>query len=184
MVAVGGPAVKRPVFYKTRMGASFKSLLSDQLKNDKYRIIDGDILTGRSSGTYGFIGFYNSTISVLPIDEHKPFLGWLQPGSSKKTYSLANTFLGRNKTFSFSTKQNGSLRSIVPINAWESVLPMNILPNPLYRSILANDPEEMEKLGLIECDDEDFALCSFACPSKIDVGAVIRQGLDILEKES
>jgi Na+-transporting NADH:ubiquinone oxidoreductase subunit A len=64
------------------------------------------------------------------------------------------------------------------------MLPMNILPNPLYRSILANDPEEMEKLGLIECDEEDFALCSFACPSKIDVGAVIRQGLDILEKES
>ena len=41
----------------------------------------------------------------------------------------------------------------------------------------------MEQLGIIECDEEDFALCSFACPSKIDLGAVIRQGLDLMEKE-
>jgi Na+-transporting NADH:ubiquinone oxidoreductase subunit A len=41
----------------------------------------------------------------------------------------------------------------------------------------------MENLGLIECDDEDFALCSFACPSKTDVGDVIRKGLDMLQAE-
>ena len=60
---------------------------------------------------------------------------------------------------------------------------MDILPNELYRSILAKDIDEMEMLGLLECDEEDFALCSFACPSKIDVGAVIRDGLDLMEKE-
>ena len=43
--------------------------------------------------------------------------------------------------------------------------------------------EEMENLGLIECDDEDFALCSFACPSKTDVGGVIRKGLGMLQAE-
>ena len=41
----------------------------------------------------------------------------------------------------------------------------------------------MEMLGLLECDDEDFALCSFACPSKTDVSGVIREGLDILQAE-
>ena len=49
---------------------------------------------------------------------------------------------------------------------------------------IVEDIEEMEQLGIIECDDEDFALCSFACPSKIDVGGTIRQGLDLMEKES
>ncbi len=71
----------------------------------------------------------------------------------------------------------------MPIDAWEDVLPMDILPNPLYRSILACDIEEMTQLGILECDEEDFALCSFACPSKIDVGAVIRRGLDIMKTE-
>ena len=45
------------------------------------------------------------------------------------------------------------------------------------------DIEEMEQLGIIECDEEDFALCSFACPSKIDVGGMIRDGLDLMEEE-
>ena len=69
------------------------------------------------------------------------------------------------------------------MNSWERLLPMDILPNELYRSILAEDIEEMENLGLIECDDEDFALCSFACPSKTDVGGVIRKGLEMLRAE-
>jgi Na+-transporting NADH:ubiquinone oxidoreductase subunit A len=89
----------------------------------------------------------------------------------------------RRRLFNFTTKQNGSKRALVPINAWEDVLPMDIMPNPLYRSILADDVEEMTQLGILECDDEDFALCSFACPSKIDVGAVIREGLDIMKAE-
>ena len=60
---------------------------------------------------------------------------------------------------------------------------MDIYPNPLYRAILSKDIEEMEKLGILECDGEDFALCSFACPSKIDVGGVINEGLDMMELE-
>ena len=108
----------------------------------------------------------------------------LRLGSSKTRYSLTNTFLsfGR-KGFDFTTRKNGEERAMIPFNSWENVLPMDIFPNQLYRAILANDIEEMEQLGLLECDDEDFALCSFSCPSKLDVGTVIRQGLDILETE-
>ncbi|GAG40574.1 unnamed protein product, partial [marine sediment metagenome] len=131
-----------------------------------------------------YLGFYDTIISILPVDHSRPFLGWIQPGSSKKTYSLSRSFLSfRRRLFNFTTKQNGSLRALVPINAWEDVLPMDIMPNPLYRSILADDVEEMTQLGILECDEEDFALCSFACPSKIDVGAAIRKGLDIMRTE-
>ena len=48
---------------------------------------------------------------------------------------------------------------------------------------MSKDIDEMEMLGLLECDEEDFALCSFACPSKTDVSVVIRDGLDILQAE-
>lgn len=88
-----------------------------------------------------------------------------------------------NAPFRFNSSQNGSKRAMVPLNAWEKVLPMDIYPNELFRAILARDVEEMEQLGIWECDDEDFALCSFSCPSKIDVGSVIRQGLDLIEAE-
>jgi Na+-transporting NADH:ubiquinone oxidoreductase subunit A len=38
----------------------------------------------------------------------------------------------------------------------------------------------MEQLGIYECDEEDVALCSFVCPSKTNVGAIIRKGLDLI----
>jgi Na+-transporting NADH:ubiquinone oxidoreductase subunit A len=184
IVAVGGPGAKNPIHVKTRIGAKIATLVNDQLGEGEYRIISGDVLTGRTVTKDDYLGFYDTAISILPVDYSRPFLGWIQPGSSKKTYSLSRSFLsfGR-KLFNFTTKQNGSKRALVPINAWEDVLPMDIMPNPLYRSILAGDVEEMTQLGILECDDEDFALCSFACPSKIDVGAVIREGLDIMRAE-
>ncbi len=184
IVSIGGPGAKNPIHIKTRIGAKIDTLVSGQLENGEYRIIGGDVLTGRKVDKDNYLGFYDTIISILPVDFSRPFLGWIQPGSSKKTYSLTNSFFSfGKKLFNFTTKQNGSQRALVPINAWEDVLPMDILPNPLYRSILAADIEEMMQLGILECDDEDFALCSFACPSKIDVGATIRKGLDIMKAD-
>jgi len=184
IIAVGGPGVKNPKHIKTRIGACIDQLVENNIKTGENRIISGDVLTGKRSEEENCLGFYDNAVSVLPIDKSRPFLGWVQPGSVNKTYSLTRSFLSSgNKLFNFSTKQNGSKRALVPINAWEDVLPMDILPNPLYRSILAHDVEEMEQLGILECDAEDFALCSFACPSKIDLSGVIRQGLDIMWAE-
>jgi len=184
IVSVGGPGAKNPTHVKTRIGAKIETLIKDQIEDGEYRIISGDVLTGRKVDKDNYLGFYDTIISILSVDFSRPFLGWIQPGSTKKSYSLSNSFFsfGR-KLFNFTTKQNGSKRALVPINAWEDVLPMDILPNPLYRSIFACDIEEMTQLGILECDEEDFALCSFACPSKIDVGAAIRKGLDIMKAE-
>lgn len=181
---VGGPGIKNPSHIKSRLGVQIEALIRDNLDEGDKRIISGDVLTGKKSEIDGFIGFYDSSISVLLEGGEREFLGMLKPGSSKTRYSLTNAFLGlQNKFYKFNTLKNGSERYMVPINAWENMLPMDILPNSLYRAILVEDIEEMEELGIIECDDEDFALCAFACPSKIDLGAAIRQGLDLMEKE-
>ena len=78
---------------------------------------------------------------------------------------------------------NGSHRAIISFGRWEKVLPMDILPEFLIKSILARDIEEMEKLGIYECDPEDFALCSFVCQSKTDVSKIISDGLQFAEQE-
>ena len=41
----------------------------------------------------------------------------------------------------------------------------------------------MEQLGIYECDEEDFSLCSFVCQSKFPVHQVIREGLELIEQE-
>ena len=184
IVTIGGSGASNPITVETVSGASIESLINSQVIKKPVRIISGNILTGKKINPENYLGFYDSTVSIINDEVKRPFLGMLSLGSSKSKYSLFNAFLSfGNQLFDFTTSQNGELRAMVPLNAWEKVLPMNIYPNPLYRAILAKDIEEMEKLGIWECDDEDFALCSFACPSKIDVGAVIRDGLDLIERE-
>jgi len=185
IVSIGGPSVKNPTHVRARIGHCIDELLDGNVDNNPKRIIGGDALSGRTTGHEDHLGYYTTTITVLPISAERPFLGWLRLGSSSKIYSLLKTYLFQNskKLFEFSTQRKGSTRRMVPVNAWEQMLPMEILPNPLYRSILAEDIDEMEKLGILECDEEDFALCSFACPSKINLGRVIRHGLDLMEKE-
>ena len=183
-VSIGGSGSDKPGVVRAVTGTKIDSFLDNQSSDKQVRIISGDVLTGQAVEKNQFIGFYDSSITIIDDKVDRPFLGMLSPGNSKTKYSLTNTFLSfTGQLFNFTTSQNGEKRAMVPINAWEKVLPMDILPNPLYRAILAQDIEEMEQLGIWECDDEDFALCSFACPSKIDVGQVIRDGLDLLEQE-
>ena len=184
VATVAGPGVKNPAHIQTRTGANIETFLLDNLNSDDNRIISGDILTGQETNLNGFLGYYDTTISVVPNSNEREFLGLLKPGNEQSRYSVTNAFISQNKSnFNFTTQQSGSLRPMVPINAWENMLPMDIYPNALYRSILAEDFEEMEGLGLLECDEEDFALCSFVCPSKIDVGSVIRHGLNLMKDD-
>ena len=184
VATVAGPGVKNPAHIQTRTGASIETFLLDNLNSDDNRIISGDVLTGQETNLNGYLGYYDTTISVVPNSNEREFLGLLKPGNEQSRYSVTNAFISQNKSnFNFTTQQSGSLRPMVPINAWENMLPMDIYPNALYRSILAEDFEEMEGLGLLECDEEDFALCSFVCPSKIDVGSVIRHGLNLMKDD-
>ncbi|MBC8226889.1 MAG: Na(+)-translocating NADH-quinone reductase subunit A [Candidatus Marinimicrobia bacterium] len=179
-INLSGPAVSNPSYFKSRIGASLESYCKGNLSTDQVRIISGDVLTGKESTMNEYLGFYHSSISIIEESFDRSFVGWLHPGGSSK-YSVFNAYLGSNKSpYNFTTLQNGSHRAFVPIEAWEKVFPMNIYINALLRSIEANDFEEMEQLGIYECDEEDVALCSFVCPSKTDVGGVIRKGLDTI----
>ena len=184
IISVAGPGVKKPTHLRVKTGYPIKSILKSNLSSDNVRMISGDVLTGRECTIEDYMSFYDSSISVISNEINREFIGMLNPGSSSSRYSLTPVFVSlSNILFPFTSSQNGNHRAVVPINSWERVLPMDILPNELYRSILAEDIEEMESLGLFECDDEDFALCSFACPSKTDVSGVIRKGLDMLQAE-
>ena len=186
IISVGGSGAPAPFIAKVNAGVQVKDLIENQNLNEhKIRLVSGDVLTGKSTSQNNFLGFYDSTLSIINDTVKRPFLGMLSIGNSSTKYSLTRVFLRlTDKLFNFTTAQNGELRPMVPISAWEKVLPMDIFPNELYRAILAEDIEEMEKLGIWECDDEDFALCSFSCPSKIDVGKVIRDGLNLIEAEA
>ena len=97
-----------------------------------------------------------------------------------------NLFLSRlmpGKRFALTTSSNGSPRAMVPIGRYEKVMPLDMMPTFLLRSLLAGDIERAEELGCLELDEEDLALCTFVCPSKIDFGPALRSVLETIEKE-
>ena len=93
------------------------------------------------------------------------------------------SFLTPNKKYKVNTNMHGEERAFVVTGEYEKVLPMDIYPQHLFKAILANDIEAMESLGLLEIDEEDIALCEFVCTSKMPLQQIVREGLDLIEKE-
>jgi Na+-transporting NADH:ubiquinone oxidoreductase subunit A len=183
-ITFSGEGIKNPSYAKVKRGTILKSIIGNQLNDGELRFISGDVLSGKKVNLDSGLGFYHNQITVIPEGGKREFIGWLKPGFDK--FTLSNTFFSRlrpSKKWSLNTSQNGDLRAIIPFGYWENVLPMDIIPNYLIRSILAKDIEEMEQLGIYECDEEDFVLCSFVCQSKFPVHKVIRDGLEFIEKE-
>lgn len=92
------------------------------------------------------------------------------------------SFLSPNKQHVMDTSQNGEERAFVVTGSYEEVLPMDILPMHLIKSILANDYDGMESLGIYEVAEEDFALCEFIDVSKQDLQAIIRKGITMIRE--
>ena len=185
VLSLGGPSVKNPRLFKTRIGACLKELLVDELNDGEKRIISGSVLSGRMAhDTYGYLGKFHQQVSVLTEGRERKFLGWFSPGFN--LHSVKNILISSltpNKKFAFNTSQNGGERAIVPVGSYEKVMPLDILPTFLLRAIAANDIEEAEALGCLELDEEDLSLCSYVCPSKIDHGKNLREMLTLIEKE-
>ena len=185
VVALAGPAVNRPRLIRTRLGAGFGDLLRDELIDEDVRVISGPILSGRrAADATAFLGRYHLQVSVLREGREREFLGWLAPGLNK--FSASNAFLSAlfpGRRMPMTTTQNGSPRALIPVESYQRVMPLRLLPTQLLRAILVGDTLSAMELGCLELDEEDLALCSFVCPSKYDYGPALRDALNKIEKE-
>jgi len=131
-----------------------------------------------------YLGRYDNQISVIEENDDREFMGWAMPGLSQ--FSALNVFMSsilKPKAFNITTSQNGSPRAIVPVGAFEKVMPLDILPTPLIKSILVKDTDAAQELGCLELVEEDLALCSFVDPGKHDFGPALRSTLTQIERE-
>lgn len=185
VVALAGPSVNTPRLVKTRQGASLFDLTKGEIADGDQRIISGSVFSGHTATEEtGFLGRFHQQVTVLPEGRQKDFLGWLTPGLNK--FSIKNLVLSRlfpGKKFDFNTAVNGGQRAIVPIGNYEKVMPLDILPTFLLRALAVDDLDNAEKLGALELDEEDLALCTFVCPSKLEYGPMLRRNLDTIHKE-
>ena len=95
---------------------------------------------------------------------------------------LSSLFRYRQEEFGLTTGLNGSLRAMVPFGNFEDIMPLDILPTQLLRYLVVGDTDMAQKLGCMELDEEDLALCSFVCVGKNDYGPVLRSVLSQIER--
>jgi Na+-transporting NADH:ubiquinone oxidoreductase subunit A len=185
VIALAGPQVKKPRLIRTQIGASLEGLVANELSEGESRVISGSVLSGRNSfGPFAFLGRYHNQVSVLLEGRERQMMHYLRAGVEK--HSIMNVFLAKltgKKSFDMTTTTNGSDRTMLPLGNFERLIPMDILPTQLLRSLVVNDTEQAQKLGALELDDEDLALCTYSCSGKFEYGPILRDCLTLIEKE-
>ncbi|TLX76132.1 Na(+)-translocating NADH-quinone reductase subunit A [Labilibacter sediminis] len=184
IIAVTGSEVKKRSYVKTKVGAAITPYVNGNVEEGSLRYISGNVLIGTNVGKDGYLGSYDSQITVIPEGDDYEFMGWAAPGFGK--FSVSKSFfswLCTKKEYRLNANLNGGPRAIIVSGQYDKVLPMDILPEQLIKAILTEDIDKMEQLGIYEVAEEDLALCEFVCTSKLEVQSIIRQGIDLMIKE-
>ncbi|MBH0204182.1 MAG: Na(+)-translocating NADH-quinone reductase subunit A [Nitrospira sp.] len=187
IVALGGPQIKQPRLLRTRLGACLEELVEGELQDGEHRVISGSVLSGRQAvGWSSYLGRHHLQVCVLQEGTEREFMGWLSPGLRKYSQTnvmLSSLFRHRGGPFPFTTSLNGSPRAMIPFGTFEEIMPLDILPTHLLRYLMVGDTDMAQKLGCLELDEEDLALCSFVCVGKNEYGPALRRVLSRIEKE-
>lgn len=174
VIGVGGEGVSESKrgFYRVNRGISLESIIGKT--DETVRVISGDPLNGSSMTHY--LGFHHYVACAFPVGKEKrEFLHFLKV--NRRGYTASRAYFFRKKTPSFTMMQHGEERAFVDGAIYDSVMPLKIETMPLIKTLLAEDFEKGEALGLLEVAPEDFALPAFICPSKIEMPEIVSQQL-------
>jgi len=186
IISLAGPQVRQPRLIKTRLGANLTELIADELLDGENRVISGSVLSGYTAqGVEDYLGRYHLQVSALMEGRERILFGYLSPGVNRhSTLGIYISGLFRDRKFAFTTSTQGSERAMVPVGSYENVMPLDILPTQLLRSLIVGDIEVAQTLGALELDEEDLALCTYVCPGKYEYGPILRDNLSRIEKEA
>ncbi len=189
IVALGGPGFEQPVLLAARAGASIDDLCAGRVRavgrrHAPVRLVSGPVLSGRQArGAEAHLGRYHQQVAAIPEGEGHRWFGWLRLFSKGHSFS---GLLRRHRPLTRgvqTTAAGGVPRTLLPAEAFEKVMPLDILTVPLLRALLIRDTDQAQALGCLELDAEDLALCSYVCPGKMDYGSILRVNLAQIERE-
>jgi len=186
-VVLTGEQFETPKYVSTHIGANIGELVAGNVvtaEGEKARFVSGDVLSGTAKTTEEFLDYRDDQVTVLKEGDYNELFGWLIPIAPRP--SISNTFpnfLFPDLKFSADTNAHGEHRAFVVSGQYESVLPMDIYPQHLMKSIMIKDFERMEGLGINELVEEDIALCEFVCTSKQPLQSILREGLELMREQ-
>jgi len=148
-------------------------------------LLSGSVLDGRQVDQIrGYLGRYHQQISCLEEGDGRQFFGWLRPGGDR--FSVTRAFwssFSKPGKLPLNTAIWGGNRAIFPLGTYEKVMPLDMVPVYLLKSLASGNTERAKELGCLELIEEDLALCSYVCPGKNDFGPILRETLTSIELE-
>jgi Na+-transporting NADH:ubiquinone oxidoreductase subunit A len=170
VIALAGSMSAEPKHILTRIGVPVDHLIYGRTKGASIRCIAGGLFTGANIPPNSFMGFYPTSLTLIPEGNHREFLGFVRPGFSKPSYSRTFFSVFNKSLLSVDTNVHGGRRACIACGACTEVCPVAILPQLTYKSILANEVEMFLAHGLLDC--VECGLCTYVCPSKIELNDV------------
>jgi len=189
MVVVGGPACPQPRHLSVRIGTPVAALLGGSL-SEGVRVLRGGLFTGTVIEPGGeWVEPTDDAFFLLPEQQERPLLGFLRPGLDRDSYAPAflSTFFPRRPRPAHAGL-GGERRPCISCGFCEEVCPAGIMPHLIHRLLALEEPasttgetqpseaglEEAQLLGAELC--VNCGLCSYVCPSKLELAHEIEEG--------
>jgi Na+-transporting NADH:ubiquinone oxidoreductase subunit A len=169
IVAVGGSRADKgeKKHCITRIGAPIAHLIPTSSKKPGLRYLAGGLFRGYPVLPDSFLGLYDTSLNVIDQGNREEFLGFMRPGFAKP--SASRTFLSsiNNKKLDVDTGTHGEIRACVNCGSCAKICPVHILPQFMFKCLVANEIEEALAHGLLDC--VECGLCTYVCPSKLEL---------------
>lgn len=181
VIAVGGSEAVDGRHYRTRIGVPLSHLVDTAQANGQSRIVVGGLMRGHAVGPDDFMDLSATAVTLVPKGEQARFLALFNPGPTMPSYS--RTFLSRLNPgpLVYDCNLNGGRRACIACMHCADVCSVNMLPQMAYKAICAEEIEEALQHGLLDC--VECGLCSYVCPSKIELSQTFKTAKAAYAKE-
>lgn len=182
VAVLGGSQVKVPIHCRIRQGTRLVDLLKDRLEESESHIILGGMFRGRAVSLTDSFGYLDDAVHVISAEEkHYSFLPFL-PGHTFTSYSRGFfSSLFKKSTF-LSVKSFGQTQHCIGCDLCSDSCAVDLMPQDLWNRLERGDKKSALKHGLLDC--VSCGVCTYVCPSKINLGQAFDTALNEILQES
>lgn len=162
----------------TRQGAPVKEIAGNI---DYKNLVTTGRFNGRSVAHQSHMGFFENTLNIIKDNKKEELFGFIHPGLKKTTVSRAflSSFTKHAQTFDCNT--HGEERACINCGYCTNICPVDLAPNFIMKALLSDDIEDALSFGMLDCCR--CGLCSYTCPSKIELTKILSDGMDAYYKD-
>ena len=177
IVTVTQPGVQQP-HMRVRQGMPLSALVENMPENS---IITTGRFNGRILEADAHIGFFENTVNTIESGPGEELFGFVRPGLNKPTVS--STFLSSlfKRPAKMDCTLHGEARACINCSYCERICPNDLMPSFIMKALHADALEDALALGLMDCCR--CGLCSFTCPSKIELTRILSDAMDAYYKD-